>query len=96
MGIGELEFGVKYTGNENMADTQTADNVIQVKIVKLVPNVTSSGWRGYPYGKTYDGTAIKSPSEGNGLTIEYSNEVNDTVKTDYSNTYYKLEDIKFN
>ena len=96
LGIGELEFGVKYTGNENMADTQTADNVIQVKIVKLVPNVTSSGWRGYPYGKTYDGTAIKSPSEGNGLTIEYSNEVNDTVKTDYSNTYYKLEDIKFN
>ena len=96
LGIGELEFGVKYTGNENMADTQTAHNAIKIQIVKLIPNVTSSGWRGYPYGKTYDGTAVKKPSEGNGLEIKYSNDINSNIITDYSYTYYKLEDIKFN
>ena len=94
-GVADYEFGVKYTGNENMADTQTEYNAINIKIVKLIPNVTSSDWRGYPYGKTYDGTAIKSPKEVNGLTIKYSNDINSNIITDYNYTYYKLEDIKF-
>ena len=79
-----------------MADTQTAHNAIGITIRKLIPNVTSLDWRGYPYGKTYDGTAIKSPSEGNGLTIKYRNDINSNIITDYSYTYYKLENIKFN
>ncbi len=89
LGAGEHELGLKYTGNENMADTKTADNAINIEIVKVTPTV--SDWCNYPYGnKTYgDGSSINNPMKS-ALVIKYG----DFEDTNYK--YYAYENIRFN